>query len=56
MVQFLGNELFLWLLSDCDNGFIVSADVMDGETVSHTESGECIIRATKNIKKPINRW
>ena len=35
MVQFLGNELFLGLMSDCDNGLIVPAKVMDGKVVPY---------------------
>ena len=35
MVQFLGNELFLGLMSDCDNGLLVPAEVMDGEVVPY---------------------
>ena len=37
MVQILGNELFLWLMSDCDNRLLVPAEVMDGEVIPHTE-------------------
>ena len=37
MVQFLSNELFLWLMSDCDNRLLVPAEVMDGEVIPHTE-------------------
>ena len=35
MVQFLSNQLFLWLMSDCDNGLIVPAEVMYGEVVPY---------------------
>ena len=37
MVQFLSNELFLWLMADCDNGLLVLAEVMDGKVIPHTE-------------------
>ena len=37
MVQFLSNELFLWLMSDSDNRLLVPAEVMDGEVIPHTE-------------------
>ena len=37
MVQFLGNELFLWLMTDCDNRLLVPAEVMDGKVIPHTE-------------------
>ena len=35
MVQFLKNQLFLWLMFDCDNGLLVPAEVMDGEVVPY---------------------
>ena len=37
MVQFLSNELFFLFMSDCDNGFIVPADVMDGEMIPYSK-------------------
>ncbi len=35
MMQFLGNQLFLGLMTDCDNGLLVPANVMDGEMVPY---------------------
>ena len=56
MVQFLSNQSFLWLMSDCDYGFVVPADVMYGEVVPYGKKfSECISRATQKIIKPINR-
>ena len=37
MLQFLSNQLFLWLMADCDNRLLVLAEVMDGEVIPHTE-------------------
>ena len=37
MLQFLSNQLFLGLMSDCDNRLLVPAEVMDGEVIPHTE-------------------
>ena len=37
MVQFLSNQLFLGLMSDCDYGLLALAEVMDGEVIPHTE-------------------
>ncbi len=37
MVQFLSNELFLWLMTDSDYGLLVPADMMDREVIPHTE-------------------
>ncbi len=52
MVQFLGNELFLGLMSDSDYGLIVSADVMDGEVVPYgKEFSEWHGWATNKYKK-----
>ena len=56
MVQLLGNELFLWLMADCDNRLLVLAEVMDGEVIPYRKefSGWIGWGAIKN-KKPVNR-
>ena len=39
--------MFLWLMSDSDNGPVVTAEVMDGEVVPYGKKfSECISRAT----------
>ena len=56
MVQFLSNQLFLWLRADCDNRLIVPAEVMDGEVVPYGKKfGEWHVWATTKNKKPVNR-
>lgn len=55
VVQFLGNELLFLFLSDCDDGLLVPAEVVDEEAIPHTEFAECIVWATKKNKKPVNR-
>ena len=37
MVQFLSNQLFLWLMADSDYELLVPSEVMDGEVIPHTE-------------------
>ena len=50
MVQFLSNEFFWRLMSDCDNELLVQAEVMDGEVIPHTEAFSRWIRwGAKNI-------
>ena len=52
MVQFLSNQLFLWLMSDCDNGLIVPASVMDGKVVPDSKKfSEWHVWATNKYNK-----
>ena len=56
MMQFLSNQLFLGLMSDCDNGLIVSADVVYGEVVPYGKKfSEWYSWATTKNNKPVNR-
>ena len=50
MVQFLSNQFFWGLMSDCDYELLVQAEVMDGEVIPHTEEFSRWIRwGAKNI-------
>ena len=52
MLQFLSNQLFLGLMTDCDYGLLVPADVMDVEVVPYGKKfSEWISWATNKYKK-----
>ena len=54
MSEFLSNQFFLWLMTDCDNGLLVLADMMDGEVIPYTKKFcKYISWATKKIREPM---